>query len=268
MELYLIAAGSALAALVLFLVSRSLGAKVLAVAGTETSSAASLAELAASVAKEIGPGSFSQTAELKGRARALEPMKADFSGTPAVWYECIVTREWEEDYWETDKDGNRQRRTRRGSEQVSLNRREPPFELEDDSGRIRVDPRGAKLEPEKTWSSFDTSGGSSIGVGSFVFQALVGAAGGRRTLGYRFQERCIPEGRELYVLGEVSDTGGVLCLRKPEKGRYLVSTRSEEAILAGAKTGLLWTRILAGVAALGALVVLGFALVPALLGRG
>ena len=260
MELYIVSGIAAAGAIALFFVSRSLGAKILAIAGTETSSASALAELAASVAQEIGKGSFSQTVELKGRGAALEPLKADFSGTEAVWYECTVTREWEEEYWETDKDGNRQRRTRRGSEVVSTNRREPVFELDDGSGRIRVDPRGAKIEPEQTWSSFDASGGSSIGVGSFVFQVAAAALGARRTLGYRFQERSIPVGRDLYVLGEVDDSSGELCVRKPQKGRFIVSTRSEEAILSGAKTGLLWTRISAAVSAAGALVALGFAL--------
>ncbi|HUX37590.1 MAG TPA: GIDE domain-containing protein, partial [Rectinemataceae bacterium] len=251
---------AAVAALVLFLVSRSLSAKILDVAGTETSRVASIVELSAQVAKEIGGGSFAQIAEFKGRAAALEDLRADFSGLPAVWYECVVTREWEEEYWESDKDGNRQRRTRRGSEVVSNIRREPVFELDDGSGRVRVDPAGAKIEAESTWSSFDSSGGSTIGVGSFVFQALALASGARRTLGYRFAERSIPVGRELYVFGEVGDAGGSLCVRKPAKGRFLVSTRKEEAILKGAETGRLWTRLLAGVSAAGALVSLGFAL--------
>jgi hypothetical protein len=86
------------------------------------------------------------------------------------------------------------------------------------------------------------------------------AGGGRRTLGYRFTERAIPAGRQLYVLGEVADEGGELRVRKPAKGRFIVSVRSEEAIVAGAKTGLLWTRILAAVSAAGSLVALGFAI--------
>ena len=260
MELYVISALALVAALVFFFVSRNLGAKILDIAGTETSSVASIVELAAQVAEEIGGGSFAQIAEFKGRAAPLEELKADFSGLPAVWYECVVTREWEEEYWENDKDGNRQRRTRRGSEVVSNIRREPPFELDDGSGRIRIDPRGAKLEAETTWSSFDGSGGATIGVGSFVFQALALATEARRTLGYRFTERSIPVGRDLYVFGEVGDAGGSLCVRKPDKGRFLVSTRGEEAILKGARTGRLWMRILAGLSAAGALVSLGFAL--------
>jgi hypothetical protein len=255
--MFIIAAVAVIGALVLFLVSRSLASKVLEVAGTETTSVASLADLAASVGKEIGSGSFTEKAEVKGKARALEPLRADFSGTEAVWYQCVVTREWEEEYWESDKDGNRHRETRRGSETVSSVLREPPFEVEDGTGRILVDPRGAKVEPEKTWSSFEPgTGGAPLRVGSFALDVLAFAAGGRRTLGYRFEEKSIPVGRDLYILGEASDAAGSLRIRKPEKGRFIVSTRSEEEILKGAKSGVLWTRISAAVCGVGALVCL------------
>jgi len=261
MTLYIVAASLALGGIVLFVVSRFLSGKVLDVAGTETSRAADLADLATAVGKEIGAGSFAQMTEVKGKARAVEALKADFSGTDCVWYECTVTREWEEDYWETDKDGNRQRRTRRGTETLSSIKREPPFKVEDPSGSVLVDPRGASIEAEKTWSSFEQGqGGASLQVGAYLFNGFVGAAGGRRTLGYRFEERSIPEGRELYILGEARDQGGTLSIRKPAKGRFIVSTRSEEDILKGARSGVLWTRIIAAVLGVSALVCLALAL--------
>ena len=63
-------------AVALFFVSRSLASKVLELGSTETSTAAGLADLAASVAKEIGAGSFSQKVEVKGRAVQGEPLRA------------------------------------------------------------------------------------------------------------------------------------------------------------------------------------------------
>jgi hypothetical protein len=265
MEAFIVAGVLAVAALVLFVIGRSLRSKVAEISGTETSSAASIAELASAVAKDIGAGSFADRVEVKGKAVALEPLTADFSGTAVVWYECVVTRQWEEEYWETDKDGNRHRRTRSGTDTVSSIRREPLFEIDDGSGRIAVDPRGAQLEAENSWSSFEAAGAgrSSMTVGSFVFNALA-AAGGRRTIGYRFTERSIPVGRELYVLGSASDQGGRLRIVKPEKGRFIVSTRSEEAIVKGSKTGILWLDISSGLAAAGAVVALAVGLFRAL----
>ena len=254
MTMFIIAAIALAGGVALFFVSRSLSSKVLEIGGTETSTAASLKELGASVAKEIGSGSFAQKAEVKGKALAIESLTADFSGTEVVWYECTVTREWEEEYYEKDKDGNRERHTRRGSETVSSVLREPPFNIEDATGKFLIDPRGAKVESEQTWSSFESgAGGTSLRVGSFVLDALAFAAGARRTIGYRFEEHSIPVGRELYVLGEASDVAGSLRMRKPDKGRFLISTRSEEEILKGTKSGVIGTQI--GAAVLAALAV-------------
>jgi hypothetical protein len=246
---------AAIVAVVLFFIARGQAAKAFDIASTKTSTVAELKDLAIKIGAEIGSGSYAEFAELKGKAASDAPLRADFSGTECVWYECVVTREYEEEYWEKDAEGREQRRTRRGSDEMSSILRDPPFFIDDSSGRIRVDPTGAEIESEKSFSSFEQGMGSeSIRVGSFTLNLGMSLGSARRTLGYRFEERCVPVGRELYALGEVSDSGGSLALRKPsEKGkRYLISTRSEEAILAGAKTGTFVLRIIAGVAAAGA----------------
>ncbi len=256
----------AVLAVVFFLVARGQAAKALDIGSTKTSTVAELGELAAKVAAEIGAGSFAEYAEVKGRSVAEVPMRAEYSGTDCVWYECVASREYEEEYWEEDSQGHRERKTRRGSEEVSRILRDPPFLVDDGTGRLRVDPKGAAVEPEKSFSRFEPgSGTGTIRVGSFSLDlgaALGLATGGRRTLGYKFEERCIPADRELYLLGQASDSGGSLVLRKPdEKGkRFIVSLRSEEAILAGAKKGSAGFRIAAAAAALAAaaLAVVGF----------
>ncbi|MBP7095519.1 MAG: hypothetical protein KBC36_05435 [Spirochaetia bacterium] len=247
---YFIGAGFSLVlGLVFFLVGGSKARKAYDVASTETSRAAEVGALAAAVASEIGAGSFNRIVELKGRAVAVEPLRAEYSGTDCVWYECVATRLWEEEYWE-ESDGRRDRRSRSGSDVVSRIRREPPFRVEDASGGLLVDPRGASVEAEKTFSRHEADTGlGSIRVGSASLDlgALGGLAGGRRTTGYRFEETCIPSGRELYVLGEATDSGGKLVVRKPEKGRFLVSTRSEEAILGSARKASVGFRVAAAV---------------------
>jgi hypothetical protein len=251
----LIAAGVVLVlAVVLAIIAQTQAAKAGLIAGTETSQAADLAGLAGKIAADIGAGSFAQYVELKGRAVAEPPLRAEFSGADCVFYDCVVTREYEEEYWETDKEGRRQRRTRRGSEEVSRVRRDPPFLLDDGSGRVTVDPAGAALEPLQTFSRFEPGeGGPRLNLGSWSF-ALPMFPGGRRTLGFRFEEKSIPVGQELYVLGEIADSGGKLAVRKPGgKGqKFIVSVKSEEALVSGAKTAALWLRVGAGVAAAGA----------------
>jgi len=255
--MFIAAAIVAVGAIVLVLIGRAQAGKAAELASTQTSTVASVKELASKIASEIGPGSFAQLVEIKGTAGAEMPLVAEFSSTPCVWYECVATREFEEEYWETDKDGRRHRCTRRGSEEVSRILRESPFTVDDGTGAIPVDPRGAKLEAEKSLSRFEPgerAGALSVGAFTLALGAVLG--GGRRTLGYRFEERCIPLGRRLYVLGEASDLGGVLAVRKSsEKGkRFIVSVKSEEEIVAGAQGAAKWLRIsaaAAGAAAIG-----------------
>lgn len=248
----------AVTAVVLFFVGRAQKAKALDIQSTETSSASELAGLAAEVAKEIGAGSFTRAAEVKGTVECAGPLRAEMSGTPCVHYRTSVTREYEERYEETDKDGNRRSGTRRGSETVSSNERSVPFLLRDETGTIEIDPTGATIDTEKTLSRFEAGGGSSLRFGDFMLDLgrFTGGLGGRRTIGYRLEEHALPLGRRLYVLGEAADAGGRLTVRKPgaKGGRFLISLKSEEELLTSAKGLASGLQIAAIVLAVGALV--------------
>ncbi|HEQ70901.1 MAG TPA: hypothetical protein ENN69_00285, partial [Spirochaetia bacterium] len=93
-------------------------AKLMQIQGTETSRVADLAELARQVAEEMGAGSFNQITEIKGRAAARSPLTSELAKLDCVWYSMRVLREYEETYWDTDSNGNRVQRTRRGADQV------------------------------------------------------------------------------------------------------------------------------------------------------
>jgi hypothetical protein len=77
--------------------------------------------------------------------------------------------------------------------------------------------------------------------------------GGRRTLGYKYEEQIVPVGKPIYVLGEASDAGGQLAIRKPTKKgtSFIVSLKSEEELTrsaAGTATGLTVGAAIAAVA--------------------
>ena len=207
---------------------------------TQTASAAELQSLAQSVAKEIGAGSFAEVTELKGTIRADHPLVSELAQLECVYYSMRVSREYEETYWDTDPKGNRVRKTRRGSEVVSQNTRQVPFEVQDASGGMRVEPEGATFVAEKALSRFDPgepgSGSLSSGRWSLALGTLPLLGSGRRTLGYRYEEEILPVGRSVYVLGEASDAGGTLAVRKPSKKgmRFMVSLKSEEELVRGA----------------------------------
>ena len=253
-----IPAGLAAVAVLFFFLSRGQGKKALDMQAIETSSSADLVQLAADIAREIGPGSMNQTAEVKGVVECPDPLKAEMSGTDCIWYRSTVTREYEESYTEKDSNGNTRNGTRRGSETVSTNERRLPFLVRDSTGTIEVDPEGATMDGERVLSKFEQGErGTSIRLGSFSMN--IGAIGsGRRTLGYKLEEWAVPTGRNVYVLGEAKDDGGRLRVGKPgtKGGHFLISLKSEEQLVKAAKTGSTVLGVLSAVFGGAAVVVL------------
>lgn len=253
------------AAVGLLLGSGSQRRKVYAMKSTDTSTAADLKDLADSVAKEIGAGSFTQPTEVKGVIECDAPLTGELSGRPCVHYAMSVVREWEETVWKTDSQGRRTQETRKGSDTVASNARSVRFRVRDATGAVDVDPAGAKIDGEKAVSQFQPGEPSagSIRMGGFQID-LPSFGGGRRTVGYRYEETILPVGAQVYVLGEAADAGGSLAVRKPAKkdARFLISLRSEEELVrkaGGAARGLSIAAAISAVAgiALAALAFLG-----------
>lgn len=250
-----------LAVLLAFLAKKQ-GGKAYAMQLTETVAAAELARQADEIVKEIGGGSFSKPAELKGTVECAAPLTAEMSGSPCVWYRSVVTRDYEESYAERDADGKTRTGTRRGSEQLSSNERRVAFYLRDESGATLVEPEGASIDGERVLSRYEQNfSGPSIQLGAFRLK-IGPLGGGRRTLGFKLEEWALPVGARVYVLGEARDDEGRLRVAKPgtKSLPFIISRRSEEELVKAAKGGSLALTIAAAVVALGAVAVavLGF----------
>ena len=211
------------------------------IAGTETSKIGELQETSKSIAQEIGAGSFNQFVELKGSIMCETPLISELAKTPCVHYSMTVSREWEETYWDKDSEGRSVQRTRRGSDTVASNSRSIPFEVNDGTGAIRVDPAEAEFITEKAFSQFQPGEvqGTTLRLGSLAFNiGGIALGGGRRTIGYRYEEQIIPVNRDIYILGEAVDSTGALTVRKPsDKGKkFIISIKSEEALMKGINT--------------------------------
>lgn len=248
---------------VLMLIRRSQQSKLMEIMGTKTSTAQELQKAAEYVAERLGEqGSFKQITEVKGVLKCDSPIRSEIAQEPCVYYSMTVTREYEETYWETDsKTNRRERKTRRGSDVVSQNSQRIPFWVEDSTGQILVNPDGADIDAVQVIDKFEsntggviTLGGFSFNVGSIVGQMLSDS----RTLGYRFRESILPIGRQIYVLGEASDSTGKVQIQKPsEKGKFIISLKSEEELVRSAKSTIQWLMIgaiVSGVAGLGLIV--------------
>lgn len=112
--------------------------------------------------------------ELNGKARAIRPMTTPFSLMPCVYYEFrVVSRE--------DAGGGRTQVTTGSSGEV-------PFLLEDETGSVEVDPRGAIVQV----SSRQTFHRPPFAESMVTSGAIVSV-----------EETYIPEGHPIYVLGEL-----------------------------------------------------------------
>jgi len=185
-----------------------------------------LIEDAGSVAKEMGAGSFRQEVKIRGTISCDSPLVAELSHTACVSYRFSVTREYEEVLWEVNPKGGSHQHLHRKSEVVASNQAEVAFWLDDGTAKILVHPEKARIERIKSHASFQqATAGFGVNVGSFVLN-LRSHPGG--TLGYRYEEYCLPVGHEVTVIAEAGDVGGQLALRRPEDGDapFLVSPQS------------------------------------------
>lgn len=229
---------------VLYLVQRSQERKRRDIATTETMSASQLAGLATSVSGELGDTTrFRQVVAVRGNTRCDSPLTSEAASEPCVVFETTVTRDYEEVYSETDSEtGRSEERTRRSSEVVSQNRRSVEFWVEDDSGRVKVDPTGASVDLMQVVDRFEPGEpsllGGSISIGGLSINLGGGGfrGGGSRTIGYRVREKTLPVGRRVYVLGEASTGSGELMIHKSvERGkRFLISLKSDEELVRSA----------------------------------
>jgi hypothetical protein len=219
-------------------------------AATPQTPIAELQALHERVAAQIGSDLFAQRVALTGVLECAEPLSAPLSGTPCAAFRYRVTRRWEEEYETRDDKGKLCRRVRSGSDIVSKNERRTRFQLVDGTGRLQVDPEGARLEMEKMVDRFEPGElERAPRFGALIIDLGHGHVRPHRlTLGYHSLEEIVPLGREVYVLGMATDRDGVLSVvRSPEPDEpFLVSLHSRRQVVAKARSDI--TRSMVGAA--------------------
>jgi hypothetical protein len=237
---------------VILFVSRSFHQKKLFnIKATQTLKAKEIFDLCNSVRAEIGPGSFNKPLEVKGIIKCDNPLTAELSNQECVFYSMSVTREYEETYTDYDQNKRPVQRTRRGSETISNNSQSIQFYVEDETGKILVNPNGAAIDSIKSVDKFEPAGLDldTISFGRFNM-SLSSMMTGRRTLGYKYREEIVPLERRIYVLGEASDSSGELMVQKPKdkKESFVVSLKSEEELVGSVERVIKYT-LIGGIAA-------------------
>jgi type II secretory pathway pseudopilin PulG len=225
----------------LILSSSASKGKAEAMESTETSSVDFLNSLAQSMSEGVGSGTLSYACEVKGKVVCSQPLVSELAQVKCVYYSMRVDRQYEETYYEEDKQGHRERKTRTQYETVASNTRSVSFDVEDGTGNIKINPGNAEFVTEKVLSRFETgasAGKKRLSVGSFTLNVSDYPRGGdRRTIGYRFEEQAIPTGRNVYILGEANDRDGQLSISVPKDGgKLIISVKGEEELLRNEKS--------------------------------
>lgn len=167
--------------------------------------------------------------ELKGNAEELMPLRSFLAEAAVVHYAYSVEEHWRRIVTETytDSEGRTQTRTRieSGWTTVGSGGAQVPFWLRDDSGRIRILPDGAKVEPRCIFSRYCTPlDGLYYGKGP-PYPVM------DSTMERRFTENAIRPGDRLYVMGQVrarQDVAEPEVAADKQAEMFLISTRSEE----------------------------------------
>lgn len=249
-------------AVVLFFLAKGSESKVYFVKATETSKIGTIKKLVEEIAADMPDGlalGYKDYVEVKGNVVCDDPLQGEISDQVGAIVETVVVRVCERREESRDAQGNIRTHWRKHEETLSSNRRESPFWVDDGSGRLRIKPKGAKgvelvQVVERFQPANDSGMGGQVTLSMGRFQMSVGS--GRwdltssRTLGYRFIERILPIGKQIYAIGEVAATQDEgLLLRPPteedKKKPFMVSPRTEEEIVKGHEKSAKIKRIIA-----------------------
>ncbi|MGJ3249152.1 MAG: E3 ubiquitin ligase family protein [Elainellaceae cyanobacterium] len=217
--------------LVLFFVQRSQRARSLGIKSARAATIAELAQMADEIAAEIGRGNWREYVGLRGTITCDRPLISELKQEPCVYYTMTVRRDYEETVIRKDSEGRSRREVQRGSEIVASNKRSIPFQLQDATGTITVNPEGAHIDSVDILNDFrpDQLSSRSLSYGNFSITVNTPITqGDRHTLGYRYSEAVLPVGRTVFVLAELSDEFGERMLQKPTQARqpFLISLKA------------------------------------------
>jgi hypothetical protein len=202
-------------------------------------------------------GVFIGLVELKGTADSRRPLTGWLSDQECVHYTWSVEEHWSHTYTETYTDSDGKTRTRTvhesGWKTVADGGEMIPFYLRDDTGVIRINPQGAKIEPAVTFE-YECDDDDPL-----YYEKGPADAVSHSDYRRRFVENGIPLGLRLYVIGQSRERKDIVApeIAYDEKApMFLITCRSEKDIESGMSWGS-WGLAFLAVALLGVGVGLG-----------
>lgn len=206
-------------------------------------------------------GVFIGLVECSGTAESETPFAGFLSERACVYHRWTVAEHWSRTVTTTTTDSKgrvqTQTRTESGTTTVAEGGDSAPFWLQDETGVVQVDPEGADLKLETTFS--ETCGRSDPLYYAKAPATAVADSDHRRT----FSEHAIPLHAELYVIGRSrlrEDAVAPMIAEDGEAPLFVISTRGESSVSKSYGWAIvgytLLALLLAALATLGALLAL------------
>jgi hypothetical protein len=179
-------------------------------------------------------GVFIGLVEVVGRVRCGTPLTSFLAERACVWYRWSVEEHWSRTVTETSTDskGNRTTTTRResGWSTVASGGDEAAFELYDESGAVRVQPAGARVDAEHALA-YDCGRSDPIYYGKGPAGSVMNSDERRR-----FTESVLPVDGSLYAIGQArerSDAVAAEIAYDRAAPMYVLSMRGERSVERG-----------------------------------
>jgi hypothetical protein len=175
-------------------------------------------------------GVFLGLNEVKGRARADVPLTSYLAHARCVYYVYDISEHWSRTTTYKDSKGNTQTRRESGWKTVASGGESLAFDIEDDTGRLRVVPEGAEVTATGVFNE-------TCGPGHPFYYGK-GPAGSVSDSDHRrrFTEQAILVGEDVYVIGCArlrEDRVEPEIASDEDAELFMISTTPEEEIVRG-----------------------------------
>ena len=179
-------------------------------------------------------GVFIGLAELKGTAESDMPLTSYLAGVRCVQYTWQIDEHWSRTVHETytDSKGHTQTRTRTesGWSRIAGDSQSIPFYLKDDTGVIRIVPKGATINSINTFNE-TCSPNNALYFGKGPEREIANSTHRRR-----FRETALSLHTMLYVMGQARERQDVVAAEiayDKNAPMFLISTKTEKQISTG-----------------------------------
>ena len=173
-------------------------------------------------------GVFIGLIELKGNIVLTDHLISFLTDTPCCWYKYKIEEHYIRQRTTTDSEGNTKTETYSGWETVDSGGSRVPFELRDDTARIRIDPAKAQMDGDESLN-ISASRRHDIYYEKGPSGSISGSTGDRR-----FSESILAQNEDVYILGSArirKEVAEYEVAFDEHDEIYMISTRKEDEIL-------------------------------------